>query len=241
MECAKSFSITVDPAAPVGCLITDASPLPDQTGWENYSHQLTAAGGTAPYTFALIAGSITGGTVSAAGLIQSEFHNPNLIPAVSNFTIQATDSAAVPNVCNKAFQLTCQHATDCPDWTGIFWGAGAPFFTPDSASGDSFTGACGPAVAGGIHVGTIVFNTTDGCTMSELQWTWNVDAAATSVAKVVITSSLQGGILSRQKNAGAAGSETIKFGLQPGNHTITITLTISSNGGSTSMNGSIVN
>ena len=233
MQCQKTFSVNI-----AGFSITSPSVLPDQTGWEFYTYQLTAAGGTPPYTFALIAGSITGGSVDAAGLIDSEFHNVNLIPVTSNFTIRCTDAAL--NTVDKAFSLTCVDAQDCPSWGSISWPDGTPFFTPSLGTGASFTGSCN-AVAGGIHIGTLAATLySEGCTTSELQWTWNVDAAGGS-AQAKIDSSLTGTLVNRSKVAGSSGSETIRFGVQPGTHTFTIRLVINSGGGATSISGSIVN
>lgn len=238
MQCSKEFTLTVNDL--VGCLITSPAALPDETGWEFYSYQILAAGGTPPYTFAITVGSITGGSMDAAGLISAEFHNPNLIPVTSLFTVECTDSAGIPNICSKDFSLTCVHATDCPTWANISWGDGTPFFTPNLTTGDSFTGACN-GVAGGVHGGSIGATLyAAGCTKSELQWTWNVDAAG-GTAEITITSSLQGILVSRTKNPGSFGSETRKFALQPGIHTLSVGLNIASGGGSTTMNGTILN
>lgn len=177
--------------------------------------------------------------MSSSGLIDSELHNPNTLPSTSNFTIRATDSSAEPVICDKAFSLTTVHATDCPTWSSLSWPPGAPIFTPDNTTGAAFTGSCS-GVAGGVHTANMVFNSPEGCTLSEIQWTWNVDAAGGN-ASITISSTLGGTLVNRGKIAGSAGSETIKFGIRPGNQTITVSISIGSGGGSTNVNGSLVN
>ncbi|MBH8567410.1 putative Ig domain-containing protein [Microvirga sp. STS02] len=75
-------TITVAPAA-----------LPDGTRGTAYNQTITAAGGTAPYTYAITAGALPSGlTLSSAGVLSGT-------PAASgtfNFTVTATDASAAP-------------------------------------------------------------------------------------------------------------------------------------------------
>ena len=77
--------------APVAALAVVDTALPDAVEFQPYSHQLTASGGTAPYTWAGTAGAFPPGiTLSASGLISG-------VPSASgpfNFTVQVTDSGA---------------------------------------------------------------------------------------------------------------------------------------------------
>jgi hypothetical protein len=76
-----------------GCPVITIAPLtlPNPTQGVPYSQQLTASGGTAPYTFTVTAGTLPAGlTLSAAGLLSG---TPT-IPATTAFTIRATDAAS---------------------------------------------------------------------------------------------------------------------------------------------------
>jgi hypothetical protein len=77
--------------APVEALAIVDAALPDAVEFQPYSHQLTASGGTAPYTWVRIAGSLPAGlSMDVNGLISGV---PNASGSFS-FTVQATDSGA---------------------------------------------------------------------------------------------------------------------------------------------------
>lgn len=86
--------------------ITTASPLPAATVGVSYSEALAAAGGTAPYTWAVTAGSLPAGLSlnSGTGLISGQ---PTAAGA-SNFTIQVSDSTRT--TASKAFAMTTNPA-----------------------------------------------------------------------------------------------------------------------------------
>jgi predicted outer membrane repeat protein len=81
---ANTFAITVSPVT-----LSPASPLPGAVAGVAYSQQLTASGGTAPYTYAVTGGSLPAGlTLSQGGLISG---TPTT-GGTANFTVTATDS-----------------------------------------------------------------------------------------------------------------------------------------------------
>jgi hypothetical protein len=110
-----SFTVTITATDAVGCqgsriysvvvncpVITIApATLPGATRGLFYNQTITASGGTAPYTFAVVSGSLpTGLTLSPAGSLSG-------IPTMagsSTFTIQATDAAGC--VAARTYTLT---------------------------------------------------------------------------------------------------------------------------------------
>src|SRR5205823_1149512 len=80
-----------DLAAALPCATITVSPttLPNGTAGTAYSGQtLTASGGTAPYTFAVISGSLPSGLILSAGVISG---TPTSAGS-STFTVTATDA-----------------------------------------------------------------------------------------------------------------------------------------------------
>ncbi|MEK6302788.1 MAG: putative Ig domain-containing protein, partial [Acidobacteriota bacterium] len=71
--------------------ITTGSPLPGGMVGTSYSQSLAASGGTAPYTWSVVGGSLPAGvTLSSGGLLSG---NPQTA-GTFNFTVQASDSAS---------------------------------------------------------------------------------------------------------------------------------------------------
>ena len=102
----KAFSLTINAAA---LTITTASPLPAGTVGIAYSQTFAAAGGTVPYTnWAVAVGTLPANLLlnAATGALTG---TPTTA-GTSNFTIQVTDSAAVPVTATKAFSLTINAA-----------------------------------------------------------------------------------------------------------------------------------
>ncbi len=94
--CIAVITYTVVVAA-AGCpVITLAPPtLPAGVVGVAYSQQITATGGTGPYVFTVLTGTLpTGLTLSAAGLLSG---TPTTVGSTT-VTIQATDAAACPGV-----------------------------------------------------------------------------------------------------------------------------------------------
>ena len=82
----KSLNINIS-AAPVPVQITTTSLPTDQTGTA-YSATLAATGGTSPYTWSILSGSLPTGLSLSAGSISG---TPT-VAGTSNFTVQAQDS-----------------------------------------------------------------------------------------------------------------------------------------------------
>jgi hypothetical protein len=94
-------TLTINPALS----ITTTSPLPAGTAGTAYSTTLAAAGGIAPYTWALASGSASlpaGLSLSSAGVISG---TPTTATA-SNVDIQVTDSETTPQKTSLSFTLT---------------------------------------------------------------------------------------------------------------------------------------
>ncbi len=110
--------------------------LPAATAGSAYSQNLSASGGTAPYTFAVTAGALpTGLTLSVTGVLSGT-------PTASgsfNFTATATDSGGSPTSGNRAYTLTVAGATVTLPVTSL----------PAGTAGQAYSSAINPA-AGGI-------------------------------------------------------------------------------------------
>jgi hypothetical protein len=82
--------------------ITTPSPLASGALGVAYSATLAATGGTVPYTWSLVSGSLPGGvTLSSAGVISG---TPTTY-GPSTFTVKATDSATTPASATASFNL----------------------------------------------------------------------------------------------------------------------------------------
>jgi hypothetical protein len=87
--CSGSRQYTITIASP-GCPVITLSPatLPPGIVLFPYAQQITASGGTPPYTFVIAAGALPNGlSLSSSGLISGAPQQPGLF----NFTIRATD------------------------------------------------------------------------------------------------------------------------------------------------------
>jgi len=93
----------IDPSLPLA--ITTGSPLPLATAEVFYSQALTAVGGTAPYTFALVDGGLPDGmALSSAGVISG---TANAV-TTTVVTVEVTDSAVPPTSVSKSFDLAVE-------------------------------------------------------------------------------------------------------------------------------------
>ncbi len=93
----RSYSVSINLAA----LAINPASLPAATQGTAYSQAVTATGGTAPYTYAIVAGALPSGLAlnPATGAISG---TPT-VNGVFNFTVQATD--ATPNTGTRAYTL----------------------------------------------------------------------------------------------------------------------------------------
>ncbi|MEK6302789.1 MAG: putative Ig domain-containing protein, partial [Acidobacteriota bacterium] len=132
----KAFSITIAPA-PTSVTITTGSALPGGTVGTSYSQSLTASGGTAPYTWSVVGGSLPAGvTLSSGGLLSG---NPQAA-GTFNFTVKANDSAA--GSAQKAFSITIAPA---PTSVTITTGSALPGGTVGTSYSQSLTASGGTA------------------------------------------------------------------------------------------------
>jgi hypothetical protein len=103
----QAFSLTIN-TAPVPLSIVTNSPLPNGTQGVAYSTQLQAAGGTAPYTWSIAAGTLPAGlTLSSAGIISG---TPTAIASTS-VTFRVTDAVAGTTTKVLAITITCPTLT----------------------------------------------------------------------------------------------------------------------------------
>ncbi|WP_425520907.1 putative Ig domain-containing protein [Xanthomonas hortorum] len=109
--------------------------LPAATAGSAYSQNLSASGGTAPYSFAVTAGVLPAGlTLSAAGVLSG---TPTATGSF-NFTATATDSGGSPTSGNRAYTLTVAGATVTLPATSL----------PAGTAGQAYSSALNPATGG---------------------------------------------------------------------------------------------
>jgi virginiamycin B lyase len=123
----------IGPVATVPLLITSAPFLYGAQGVP-YSQAFAAAGGTAPYTWSVLSGSLPAGfTLSTAGVLSG---TPS-VSATSFFTLQVQDAAAATDT--LSFVLTVNAATCTYSFTNVTGGAAiGPFAFPPSGGGGAF-------------------------------------------------------------------------------------------------------
>ncbi len=91
-----------------GLNISTTSPLPPGTQGTPYNATLTGAGGTSPYTWSVVSGSLPPGfnPISSSGATTGLISGSATGTGVSNFTVRITDSNSTPRSCDKAYSLT---------------------------------------------------------------------------------------------------------------------------------------
>jgi len=100
----QSYTFTVD-YPPVSIL---PPTLPDATRLVPYFQQITASGGTAPYTYSRLTGNLPSGiTISSTGVISG---TTTAAPGVYSFTVQALDANGAPGT--QPYTITVL----CPDF-----------------------------------------------------------------------------------------------------------------------------
>src|SRR5262245_2603639 len=97
----KTFNVTINPASnPL--TLTTTTPLPSGTVGVLYSQTLDAIGGTSPYRWSVLSGSLPAGlTLSSGGTLSG---TPTTAGS-SNFTIEVTDNSFLRQSSNRAFTL----------------------------------------------------------------------------------------------------------------------------------------
>jgi len=101
-----TFNITVN--APVSPLTLSPAASGNPTVGQTFSQQMSTTGGTAPYTYALVAGSLPPGiTFDSTGA----FGGSATASGGYNFSVKVTDSAATPNTFTKPYQMNVGAAT----------------------------------------------------------------------------------------------------------------------------------
>lgn len=110
-----TFSVSVPSATPIS--LTTAA-LPGGTVGKSYSAALSAAGGTAPYSWSVVSGQLPAGlSLSPTGVISGT-------PTVSGqytFTVQVKDSASTPQAATGSYSVAIANGTTA---TGtVLWSA----------------------------------------------------------------------------------------------------------------------
>lgn len=181
---------TNGPSGPVPLTVTGNPP--DARQGEAYSYQMTAEGGTAPYTWSTFAGALpTGLSMNSAGLITG---TPTVVQTAT-FTIRATDNvAATNNVARDILVAANLVATGVP-------GAGnqgsSYSFTPGVSGGNGtlvwsiFAGSLPPGVslntATGALTGTLTTVGTYGFTLRVTDSASPTPDTSDIVASVVVS------------------------------------------------------
>ncbi len=96
---ARALSITVNPS---GLAVTTTT-LPDATAGAGYGTTLAASGGAAPYTWAVTAGALPDGL--ALGPSTGIIGGTPTTPGLASFTVQVTDSSAVPQTATRPLTI----------------------------------------------------------------------------------------------------------------------------------------
>ncbi|MBL9134060.1 MAG: putative Ig domain-containing protein, partial [Verrucomicrobiaceae bacterium] len=129
-NCAKvtRYTITVD-CPPI--TITPAT-LPNAVRNASYSQQITASGGTSPYRFSVLSGSLPSGlTLSTGGLLSG---TTTAAPGSYSFTIQALDANDCPGTQGYTLSVVCPGMSISPASLGNGI-VGTSYSQPLSASG----------------------------------------------------------------------------------------------------------
>jgi hypothetical protein len=100
LKSGKSITNSDNPIIPAVLTITTTSPLPGGTEGAGYSQTILASGGTAPYTWSTLSGTLPTG-ITRTGAVLS---GTPTVAGIYTFTIRVTDSLAVTD--DQAYSLT---------------------------------------------------------------------------------------------------------------------------------------
>lgn len=101
-----TWSYTIESAAQGSPTITTPSPLTTRTQGASFSETFTATGGTSPYTWSVIAGSLPPGTTLSSGGV---FSGTPSATGPYNFTVKIVDAVAAED--NQALAIIVNPAT----------------------------------------------------------------------------------------------------------------------------------
>jgi len=154
----KDFSLTINPA-PTAPTIATSSPLPAGTVSTAYSQTLTATGGTTPYTWSVVSGSLPAGLTlaSGTGVISGT-------PTTANtYTFRVRVTGANSLYSEKNLSLTINPAPTAPT---IATSSPLPGGTAGMAYGQTFTATSGTppyswsVVSGSLPAGLTLASST---------------------------------------------------------------------------------
>ncbi|WP_050478275.1 putative Ig domain-containing protein [Herbaspirillum rhizosphaerae] len=101
------FNITI--SAPTSPLTVSPTASANPVVAQSFTQQMSTTGGTSPYTYALVAGSLPPGITFNGST--GAFSGSATASGGYNFSIKVTDSAATPNTFTKAYQMNVGAAT----------------------------------------------------------------------------------------------------------------------------------
>jgi len=102
-----TFNITI--SAPTSPLTVSPAASANPTVGQSFTQQMSTTGGTSPYTYALVAGSLPPGITFNGST--GAFGGSATASGGYNFSIKVTDSAATPNTFTKPYQMNVGAAT----------------------------------------------------------------------------------------------------------------------------------
>ena len=145
----RPYTLTVDCSA----ITIQPASLPDGAEGIAYAQTLTAAGGTAPYTFAVTAGALPAG-LALDGSTGAVTGTPSLADS-ETFTVTATDASALPCTGSRAYTIDVAAAVDhvAGEGLGRTNGNGVRVHRRDGLAAGTFFYAYG-AGQWGTNVGT---------------------------------------------------------------------------------------
>ena len=120
------------PPTPTGQITITGSSLPAGTVGTAYSYTIPASGGTPPYAWSITTGTLPAGLkLSSTGVISG---TPTTA-GTSSFTVQVTDSAAVPATATASFSLAIQAALTVTSLSPPVGTVGVSYSTTLAATG----------------------------------------------------------------------------------------------------------